>query len=65
MKEENADLIESLQDQLNEIQEQINWLQGEEYVDDGMVEEFTEDEPMELTEDEGNVISGGASSYIY
>ena len=65
MKEENADLIESLQDQLNEIQDQINSLQGAgdmenvEYIDDGMVEEFAEEEPMELIEEELEETKGG------
>ena len=66
MKEENADLIASLQDQLNEIQDQINSLQeveDVEYVDDEMVEEFADEEPMELTDEEKEV-DGGIAQYI-
>ena len=60
MKEQdNAEILNALQEQLNGIQDQINSLQGEEYIDDEMVEEFAEDEPMELTEEEEEETSGG------
>ena len=63
MKKENDETIESLQEQLNEIQDTINRLQGiedVEYADDDIAEEW-EEIPEVLTEAEVNETTGGAS----